>query len=142
MEYGIAILSILLISINILLMTLITTYKNTIKCVKRAIENIYDKIEDNERIIKVYYEDFHKKTNQLIIDVNKIKNNTERLIDYQKTIIIIDKSILKSLSKDSNYKNINDKNINNENKNGNKSKPYIEYLKEISDNICLVKIIY
>lgn len=132
MEYGMTILCILLILINILLIILIKTYKNNIKYVKTVIENIYDKIEDSRRLvrdIKLYTEDFHRKTSNLVIDVNKIKNNTERLIDYQKTIIIIDKSILKTLNK----------NINNKSSKVNKSISDVEHWREILDNIRLIK---
>lgn len=133
--------------INILLMTLIGTYTYAIKSVKTAIENIYDKIEDSRRIIrdiKLYTEDFHKKTSNLINDICKIKCYIKALIDFQRAIMTIDKDILESLNKNINDKNINDKNINNKNINDknekvNKFIQDIEYLKDISNNICLIK---
>ena len=126
-----------IILINILLIILINKYTNAVTYIKTGIENIYDKLEDNRRIlrdIKLYHENFKNKTNNLDNDIDKIICYIKTLIDYQKTIIIINKSIFESLNKD-----INNKSINNKNRKVNKSIPDIEYLKDILNNVCQIK---
>lgn len=132
MELGVTLLGVSLILINILLIILIRSYKNDITYIKTGIENIYDKLEDNRRIlrdIKLYHENFYQKTSYLVTDINKIKNILNKLIDCYQVLIVINKSISKSLNK----------NINNKNKKVNESIPDIEYLKDIAINTSLIK---
>ena len=131
-----------IISINILLIILINKYINTITYIKSAIEHIYYRIEDNPRIlreIKIYCENFGKKTSNLEIDINRIKCYIKALIDFQRAIITINRNILVSLNKDNNNKDKNNKDINDKNKKVNKYIEDAEYLKDISNNICLMK---
>lgn len=121
-----------IILINILLIILINKYTNTVTYIKTGIENIYDKLEDNRRIlrdIKLYHENFYQKTSYLVTDINKIKNILNKLIDCYQVLIVINKSISKSLNK----------NINNKNKKVNESTQDVEYLKNIANNVSEIK---
>lgn len=146
MEEGLLIiLIVLLISINILLMTLINKYRNTVTYFKTALENIYDKLESNRRIIrdiKLYYENFEEKTSNSENDMYKIRCYIKTLIDYNKTLITIDKAIFESLNKDKNKDNNNkdnNKNINNNNQKVDKSIPHADYLRYIANNVDLIR---
>lgn len=116
MELGVTLLGVSLILINILLIILIRTYQNTLTYIKKSLGDIYNN-------------GFQEKISYLVINIDKIKYSFKELIDYQKTIVQIDKAIFESLNE-----NINDKN-----KKVDKSKSDIEYLKDISFNICLIK---
>lgn len=138
MQLGIILLGVSIILINILLILLIRSYKNNIICIKSTIENIYYKIEDNKEILK----NIEEKTHNLEIDINNVKCYFKVLIDYQNTIITIDKNIFKSLNKDNNKDNNNkdkNKDVNNKNKKVDKSTQDVEYLKNIAYNISILK---